>query len=137
MNHVKLRDKLIEATARIDVVIWIAGMLIEEYSASASVEEFLDNEDALRSCFPNAPDWLLQEVKIGDGIDAFLEWTSDKGQLGFLLKFCTPVMQHDDSGSSYSWSRYRSTWIYGDTLVKAVGAGLQWVKRVRLDEGSK
>lgn len=139
MNR-KLYERLEEATARIEAVVFIAGMLGDGDSIAEPLSDLLDEDTAtLKGCFPDMPGWL-QEALDGHRLvaDAFYEWAFTKGKLGFVVKIATPVMEHSSpTSSTYSWGRYMTSWHYGETLSEAVDQGLTWVAQRRLAEQSK
>lgn len=140
MNLTKLRDQLEQATARIDAMVCLAGMLCDGNALSDPLTELLEErDDALKRCFPDMPPWLLEVVESDDPLEeAFGEWATEAGKLGFALKFATPVMKPVGKDcSTYSWGRYSTTWVYGDTLHQAVKLGLTWVAERRRSEQAK
>lgn len=129
----KLSEQLSDATLRIDAVLLLAGMLnngsaVAEPLRELLADDLLDEADMER-CFPGIPPALLAEMDDEREFrECFCEWASDAGKLGFVVKFARPAMTWnlDFDAASYSWGRYNTVWLYGDTLDEAVARGLAW-----------
>jgi len=128
----KLRDQLNDATLRMDAVLLLAGMLNDGNAVAEPLSELLADdldESDMQRCFPGIPTALLAEMEDErEFCECFCEWASDAGKLGFVVKFARPVMtwNMDADASHYSWGRYNTAWLYGDTLDEAVARGLAW-----------
>lgn len=131
-------EKLFEATARIEQVIWIAGALAAGDDMAEDLQEFFQFEDdkTIERCFGPIPDYVDFDAHGFD--EAISEWMSAIGEFGFLVKFATPVMKPSGRGSrSFSWGYYSTQWIYAETLDEAVEKGLAWVSECRAREDVK
>lgn len=135
----QLFERLDEATARMDQVICIAGAIGGgcDAIADALTELLEEDDDTLRKCFGEMPEWLTEELGGGDAAGAFSEWALRENKLGFAVQIATPVMEHDKHGATYSWGYYRTAWVYGDTFEEAVNAGLAAVAEQRASEKKK
>ena len=125
-------EKLDEANARIERIIFIAGAMASGYALSDDLNEFLDDEDevTIEICLGAIPDYVdLDGRRSGRG-DGIFEWLTAAGKLGFLVKFATPVMEPSGKEScSFSWGYYHIGWIYADTIEQAISGGLCWVEQ--------
>lgn len=133
----KLYEQLSNATARMESLVCIGGMLGDGDSPAEPLQDLLEEEPAVfRRCFPDAPSWLHKALDSReDAAEAFGEWAVTTGKLGFALKIATPKMTHHGSKSCrYSWGYYMTAWVYGDTLDEAVARGLEWVAESRAYE---
>jgi len=131
----EILEKLMDASARFEQVIFLPGALAAGDVMSDDLTEFFDYEDVetVESHFGKIPDW----VSLNDAND-ICEWLSTCERLGFLVKFATPVMSPSGNGSrSFSWSYYSTKWIYAETIDAAVEKGLAWVKECRASEDAK
>lgn len=133
----RLNDQMEEATARIEVVLHIGGMVTGDSLPEALDDLLHEDDQALESCFPDMPEWVKSALDThGERQTAFADWVLDIGRLGFVVKFATPVMRNvdEDGCGTYSWSAYYTHWVYGETLEDAAQAGLAWVAQRRADE---
>ncbi len=139
MDSRELLERLYDATARMEAIVCIAGMVTDEESAPGPVADLLDEDvERFTRCFPDAPDWLTKAVDDGrDTTGAFIQWAVETGKLGFALKMATPVMKCHGNSRSYTWGYYYTEWFYGDTLDAAVNNGLAWVEKCREAERAK
>lgn len=135
----ELFERLDVATARMDQVISIAGAIGGASGAIAGpLGELLEeDDDTLCKCFGKLPEWLTDELGTGGAGEAFTEWALRENKLGFAVQIATPVMEHHEDGSTYSWGYYRTKWVYGDTFEAATNAGLAWVADERESEKKK
>ena len=127
----KIYQQLEQATTRMDNVVVLAGMLSDGDNIPDVLRDLLDEEpDALAKCFPEMPKSIARIDDSEEFQAAFFGWVLRNKKLGFVVQFARPVMKWDSSGrsASYSWGRYNTTWIYGDTLAQAVKLGLAWAK---------
>lgn len=128
----QLFDRLEEATARIEQIVLLAGAINDGDAISAALESFLEEEvKQYRLCFPDLPDYLERALDGDDEDDikeCFVEFAHSTGKYGYLVQFATPLMKHMGEGmSSYSWGRWCTRWVYGETMDEAVESGLAWV----------
>jgi hypothetical protein len=135
-----IREKLGNATLRIENMILLAGAIVDEDSLSPPLAELFDYDfDAklIRECFPTVPD----HVAAADDDDLqwqLVEWLIETETLGYLVQFATPVMRPAGaSGMAYSWGNYYTKWVYADTLDGAVANGIAWSKKMRAKEKKK
>lgn len=135
MELKQILEQLAVASARMEAVVCIAGMLGDAGEIAEPLKAMLEELDAadFRSCFPDAPSSLLDALNDSDTFnEEFAGWVLATGKLGFAVKFATPVMTHYyNFGRSYCWSLYTTNWVYGDTLGDAVNTGLAWVAQQR------
>lgn len=128
-------EKLMDASARFEQVIFLAGALAAGDAMSDDLTEFFDYEDieTIENCLGEVPFWVNQ-----DETNDIVEWLSNCARLGFLVKFATPVMSPSWNGSrSFSWGYYSTKWIYAETIDAAVEKGLAWVKECRASEDAE
>jgi len=128
-------EKLMDASARFEQVIFLPGALAAGDAMSDDLTEFFDYEDieTIESSLGKIPSW----VNLDDTND-ICNWLSTYELLGFLVKFATPVMSPSGNGSrSFSWGYYSTKWIYAETIDAAVENGLAWVKECRAIEDAK
>jgi hypothetical protein len=131
----KLLEKFDNATARIETMVLLAGVLVNERLPDPA-NEFFEDEDfeIIEGCFGPLPEYLKGEIAGGD-IEGVPEWLVRSNKLGFLVQFATPIMTPSGNNSaSYSWGYYTAKWVYGDTLNAALKAGFAWVKEQRKKE---
>jgi hypothetical protein len=128
-------QQLEDATARIEALLHIGGMLTDGDSIPDPLRELLEDSDDedLAKLFPGIPGWITESLADGDFSD-FAGWVHREGRLGFLVQFATPVMRGNESCRTYSWGHYGTRWIYAETLEKAVTLGLKWVTERRAKE---
>lgn len=128
-------ENLMDASARFEKVIFLAGALAAGDAMSDDLTEFFDYEDieTVESYFGKIPDWVC----LNDTND-ICEWLSTCDRLGFLVHVATPVMSPTSNGSrSFSWGYYNSKWIYAETMDAAVEKALAWVKECRANEDAE
>jgi len=131
-------EKLFEATARIEQVIWIAGALAAGDDMAEELREFFEYEDneTIERCFGPIPDYVDLEAHGFD--EAISEWIQAIGEFGFLVKFATPVMKPSGRGCRlFSWGYYSTKWVYAKTLDEAVEQGLAFVSARRASEDAE
>lgn len=135
----ELFERFDEATARLEQVISIAGAIGGACGdvARPLTDLLEEDEDTLRKCFGDLPEWLIEELDSRAAGEAFAEWALRENKLGFVVQIATPVMEHHGDSSSYSWGYYRTAWVYGDTFEDAVNAGLAVVAEQRTSEKKK
>lgn len=135
----KILEKLFDASARIERVIFIAGALGAGDVMSDDLNEFFDDEDQedIAKCLGDIPDWVDLDARGYERGEYVFEWLRDSKKLGFLVKFATPVMEPMGKSRSFSWGYYNTKWIYADTLEEAVDKGLSWVEQRRAAEDAK
>lgn len=131
--------RLCSATARIEKVIWIAGMMgdadLGETPASDLDDLFNQDSETLNRLFPGGSRWIDELEHWDSTAGEFQWWVIKEGRMGFLVKIATPVMVYlTKTSCEYSWGYYRTHWAYGESPDEALRAGLAWVKRVRKDE---
>lgn len=134
-------EKLDSEEARVEQVIWLAAMLGPVAARVAEpLDEFLSEDiERVQELFPDMPAAVAEELEWSLGQEAddvFREWAIEAGRLGFLLQIATPVMTWDSGcrSSTFSWGRYRTAWVYGDTLDEALAKGLEFVASRRVAE---
>lgn len=134
-----IMEKLYDATARIERVVFIAGALATADTCTDDLDEFLDHEDneVIEKCLGEIPDWVDIDGRGMDRAESVFEWLHDSGKLGFLVQFATPVMEPHGNSRSFSWGYYNTQWIYADTIEDAVDKGLAWVETRRASEDAK
>jgi hypothetical protein len=135
-NMKELSDKFNDEAARIDNILFIAGMLGDGFSMQDALREFLEDEDVevLESCFGPLPDHVKASIEDVDAL-TIADWLIETGKLGFLVNIATPAMEPTGEGSSsFSWAFYVSQWVYGDTIEAALEAGFAWVEKQRTKE---
>ncbi|MBK1613358.1 hypothetical protein CKO44_07725 [Rubrivivax gelatinosus] len=137
-------EKLNSVEARVEQVIWLAAMLGPIDARVAEPLDKLLSEDIeqVQAVFPDLPPAVAEELEWSLGQeadDAFREWAVEAGRLGFLIQIATPVLTWLDDGhpESFSWSCYRTGWVYGDTLDEALAKGLEFVASRRAAEQAK
>ena len=133
-------EKLCDASARIERVIFIAGALGAGDVMSDDLNEYFDDEDQedIAKCLGDIPDWVDLDARGYERGEYVVEWLRDSKKLGFLVKFATPVMEPTGKNSRmFSWGYYNTQWIYADTLDDAVAKGLSWVEQRRAAEEAK
>lgn len=137
----QLYEQLEQATARIEQLLHIGGMVAGSDSMPDPLRDLLDEDDeTLTMVFPGLPDWVKEAMSDRDeGPDAFHQWVHDSGALGFVVQFATPLMRDLDSPGcgTFSWGSYYTHWVYGDTLEQAIERGLAWVDERRAREWEK
>lgn len=119
-----------ENVARIEKMVWLASGAAH---AIELLEDFLEDENSVKECFPDIYDHLIEAVDSRDYGEAEL-LIKEAGKLGFLLEFATPVMSRIPG---WSWNRYHSSWVYGDTLEEALEKGFAWVAARRSEDKSR
>ncbi len=130
MNIKDLQEKLLDATARIEQIVCIAGAMGDGEEFSAPLQELLEEDDeTLRQCFGEQVDSLLELIADDVIVECFKDWALHNNKLGFAVQFAAPIFRRATTGSmgSYSWGCYSTRWVYGDTFDAAVSAGLAWV----------
>jgi hypothetical protein len=137
----QLHEQLEQATARIEALIHIGGMLTDPDSLPNAIERLLEeDDDTLSHAFPDIPDWVKEALDdLAERGYAFFEWAHQNNKLGFVVQFATPVMRDvdGDGGGTFSWGHYCTRWVYGETLEEAAKRGLEWVAERRAAELEK
>lgn len=140
MSHKQTMQRLDEATARIEQIIYIAAAFSEE-TLSEQLSDALEDPESLLKSIDKKPKWLQRLIDDGEYIDAeaFIEWVACQGgPLGFLVEIATPVMKpHDAHSASFSWGYFNTAWVYGETVDEAMDKGLAWVAERRAAELQK
>lgn len=139
MTHSEIHEALSDSTTRFERVIYMAGALSQADSLPDDLRDLLEDEDdeTLLQAFPGFP------LSLRDDGDCFLEfaaeWLIDNGRLGFLAKAATPVMTYHrgSKSSSFSWGRYRTQWVYGETMDEIVAKAVAWADKQRAAEEEK
>lgn len=131
-----LFDRFNNAPARIEVILFIAGMINSEGSLPDPLDDLLadSTEKELKECFPGMPDHILEALELRHARgEAFSEWALESGTLGFLVQFAAPVIRScgGPGAFSYSWGHYYTKWVYGDTFDLALERGFEWVQQMR------
>lgn len=135
-----LLEKMYDATCRIEKTIFLAGAMGATDNFASDLDDFFDDEDIenIEKCLGKIPDWVDLDGRGYERAEGIFEWLRDSGKFGFLVNFATPVMTPTGKNSrSFSWGYYNTTWIYAETIEKAVDQGLAWVKTRRKAEDSK
>jgi hypothetical protein len=136
----QLNEQLEQATARIEQLIHLGGMVAAGDSLPDPIRDLLDEEDkTLIEIWPDLPAWVMEVLSDRtEGPEAFSQWAHDSGTLGFVVEIATPVMRPlGDGACSFSWGNYYTRWFYGETLEEATKRGLVWVDERRADELKK
>lgn len=136
MTHEEINETLFDNSIRFESVIYLAGALAQSDSLPDDLCELLDVEtdETVSEAFPGFP------LSLRDDGDCFLEfaaeWLIDNRRLGFLVKVATPVMTpvKGSSSLSFSWGRYRTKWIYADTMDGVVCEAVKWADGLRESE---
>lgn len=132
-------EKLNDAVARIERVIYLAGAMAATDAFSDDLDDFLDeDEETIINCLGDIPDWVDLDGRSFERANSVFEWLDHAGKFGFLVNFATPVMTPLGKGSSsFSWGYYNTKWIYGDSIEDVVNKGLAWVEERRAREDAK
>ena len=88
---------------------------------------------AAKDVFDDEPDEVWEAIGLDipehSGLDAISEYLVDNNKLGFLVRFATPVPHHiTQNGYSYSWGRYTTKFVYGETYEVACRKAIDWKK---------
>jgi hypothetical protein len=131
----KLFQQLEGATARIETLLHIGGMITDCCSIPESFREMLEDQSRaeLEEIFPGIPDWAVESIDDND-LTEFLEWLHEEDRFGFLVQFATPVMEGSEDFKTYSWGYYGTRWVYSESLEEAIELGLKWVAERRAKE---
>ncbi|WP_027358410.1 hypothetical protein [Desulforegula conservatrix] len=128
-----------EISLRIKKMFFIPSVYMD-FKASDCFEEFVETMiqdfdeglEEFKSIFGEIPDWFADEWQSQDKEMVF-DYLSEEKQ-GFVAEFATPVriFYTSDSGehAEYSWGRYRTQWIYGETIEELFEAGMKWFNNV-------
>lgn len=134
MTNKEIAKNLWDATARIEQVIFLAGAVAQGDAIPDPLLELFDEFDEISRCFPDVPDFAESEGDARAAAESIADWFLMRNRLGFLVQVATPVMRKDGKHYAYSWGRYRTCWVYGDSMDEAVKAALAWVDDVRAKE---
>lgn len=137
MTHVDTMQRFLQAEARLERVIYIAGALGAEQAPSDEITEFLEevSKSDVARLFGSLPSSVAEALDRGD-IDGLCEWLVQQQLLGFLVQVSTPVMAKHGDGSIFDWGHYRRHWVYQYTFEAALEAGFSWVARQREREAA-
>lgn len=138
-TSVEKMNRLFDATARIDRVIYLAGALAAMDAFPDDLKDFFDEEDTetIEKALGPLPEWFEPEESASVQAEFIFEWLRDAGKLGFLVQFATPVMTPHGSSRSFSWGYYSTRWVYADTMDEAIAKGLEWCEEQRAAEDRK
>lgn len=132
-------ERLYEATAAIENVYWIGGLLAQDGEDSRLFRSFMEDlyEEDLVGLFPEVPDHVLAYMR-GQDFVGVAEWLLQSGTTGFILRVSTPVMEViNDKHRNYSWALTHYGLIYGETFDAALDAAMLWVEGQRAKELAK
>lgn len=119
MNQ-ELIENLFEASVRAETIVHIGAMALQD-GWSSSVEEAFEED------LDEVVDALSIPLTFDMEKDEIVEMLHDKGKLGWLVKFSTPIPSHfHKSGWSFSWGMYTSEWFYGDDFEELCKKAIQW-----------
>ena len=138
--HILLMDRLEQATARVEKTVYIAAAIGGDFGGISDelVDLFEEDEGTMRSCFGDDIPGDLLAASGQHVAEAFGEWLSDTGRLGWLVQVATPVMTPRAGGTaSFSWSRFCTHWVYAETFELALEGALSWVEERRAKERQK
>lgn len=121
-----LLQRMFDAPARVEAIICLAAMVTDGAPADP-IRDLLDDGDDFSAAFPDAPEWLTEELGTSSAYDAFSEWVANGKAPEWVVKMATPVMRRSGSGYTYSWGHYRTRCFSASTFEDAVDAGLAWV----------
>lgn len=130
-------EKLYDANARIERVIFLAGALAGQDAFADDLNEFFDDEDVetIEECLGGIPTWVDLGASRWERSDDIYEWLTAAGKLGFLVQFATPVMtKRTEFARSFSWGYYKTKWFYAETIDEAIAKGLAWIEECRAAE---
>jgi hypothetical protein len=121
-----------DATARLGIVISIAGAVAADDALSDDLNDFLAQQtfEEIEDCLGKLPDDLKDVWEFDEEI---CDWAIQNNKLGFIVEIHTPDM----SRGHFSWGNYFTKWVYGDSFEEAVAKGLEWVASVRAKEQAK
>lgn len=129
-------DRLHEATAAIENVYWLGGLLAQDGEDSGLFRNFAEDlfEEDLVGLFPGVPDHVVEYMR-GEDYAGVAEWLLQSGTTGFVLHVSTPVMEViNNKHHSYSLALTRYAYIYGETFDAALDAAMRWVEGERAKE---
>ena len=132
-------DRLFGATAAIENVYWIGGLLAQDGEDSRLFRSFMEDlyEEDCVGLFPGAPDNVIEYMREEDFVGV-AEWLLQSGTTGFVLRVSTPVMEVvNDAHRNYSWALTHYGLIYGETFDAALDAAMLWVEGQRAKELAK
>jgi hypothetical protein len=115
--------------------MFLAGSVADGFDLPKDLSDFLtDNtEKEIQQVIEGFPSGLLEEGAAD--LSQAAEWFLSYGRLGYLVNVATPVMRPVADGvRSYSWRRYRTRWLYGETMENVVQKALDWAAACRVDE---
>lgn len=130
-----LSQRLFDATARVEKVLWIEAMLTEMDTEHPEFSSFLENssDEDIKRAFPEASAKLVKSL--AQGTESFSEWLIMRNVKGFLVQFATPVRKYLSKNTFASgWGYYATRWVYGATLDDALKAGFEFVEDQRAKE---
>jgi hypothetical protein len=135
-----IMEKLYDATARIESVIFMAGAMAATDAFPDDLNDFFDDEDVetIEKLFGKMPDWVDLEGRGYERAEGIFEWLKESKKFGFLVKFATPVMTPSGPNSrSFSWGYYSTQWFYEESIEAAIEKGLAWCEERRAKEDAK
>lgn len=121
-----------DATARLGIVISIAGAVAADDALSDDLNDFMAQQtfEEIEDCLGKLPDDLKDAL---EDDEAFCSWAIQNDKLGFIVEIHTPDMRL----GYFSWGNYFTKWVYGDSFEEAVEKGIEWVASVRANEQAK
>ena len=90
--------------------------------------------EEVRACLPSSSECDDDEERA----DLFLENLANRGVMGFLVNFSTPVPRHtEDGGTWFSWGMTKPAWFYGETFHEAFEKAVEWAKEIHGHEDNR
>lgn len=138
MTHVDTMERFIQAEARLERVIYIAGALGAQEAPSDEITEFLEevSKTDVARLFGSLPGSVAEALDRND-IEGLCEWLVQQQLLGFLVQVSTPVMAKHGDGSIFDWGYHRRHWVYAYDFEAALISGFAWVAQQRAAEEAK
>ena len=113
--------------ARIEQIIHIGGMLVDEYSWPSALEDlFMDDPDLAWEALG------LQPIQDDDDKETVTEYLIDNRITGFLVEVSHPFPKFHGgnlNGYGFSWGMYATKWVYGETIEDCIAKADEWCKQ--------
>ena len=132
-------DRFSNHGARIEKMIYLAGVLGESEAFSEDAKEFLFESDweDLENTLGEIPQYV-KDAFSDDREYELIEWMFTEGKLGFAVQFATPVRTPvGDNAANMSWGHYYTKWVYGNTVNDAMEAGFKWCSDMKAKDLAK
>lgn len=129
MNLSQILHDMTEASARFEKVIFLAASIDPDGCFPDDLVTFLEEEElsTIEACLGKVP-YPNADLRGVYGDEEIYDWLMHAQKLGFLVKVATPVMERiSTTARTFSWSYYKTQWVYGDTMEQAITNGLKWV----------